>query len=276
MGGVVRLTPKRIAAFRKLIYEYYGTHARILPWRTTTDPYYVLVSEIMLQQTQVRRVVTKYTQFIGAFPDFHRLDAASLRDVLSVWQGLGYNRRALALKNIARTVVSEFAGQLPQDVETLMRFPGIGRATASAICAFAFGTPTVFVETNIRTVFIHCFFRNRDNVKDAEILPLVETTLDKANPREWYYALMDYGVMLKKEHGNLDTRSAHYKKQAPFEGSDRQIRGAVLRALTAKPSISEAQIVRELGTDPQRVRKNLDNLQREGFVKKKGKRLEIA
>jgi len=276
MGGVVRLTPKRIAAFQKLIYDYYCTHARILPWRTTTDPYYVLVSEIMLQQTQVPRVMTKYTKFIEAFPDFRTLDAAPLRDVLNVWQGLGYNRRALALKKVARIVVSQFNGHLPQDVETLMTFPGIGKATASAICAFAFGTPTVFVETNIRTVFIHCFFRNGDNVKDAEILPLVEATLDKETPREWYYALMDYGVMLKKEHGNLDRRSAHYKKQAPFEGSDRQIRGAILRLLTTKPLISEAQIVRELGAAPQRVRKNLDDLRQEGFIKRKGKKLEIA
>ena len=130
-------------------------------------------------------------------------------------------------------------------VETLMTFPGIGRATASAIAAFAFQHSTVFIETNIRRVFIHCFFHDMMNIKDVEILLLVERTLDTSNPREWYYALMDYGVMLKQKYENPNRRSAHYQKQSPFQGSNRQIRGMVLKLLVQESYISEHDIARK-------------------------------
>ena len=271
-----RLSPTRVREFQRAIYRHYRIHGRTFPWRRTHNPYHILVSEIMLQQTQTERVVHKYEQFINSFPDFASLAQAPLREILKVWQGLGYNRRAIALKNIARTVARNFQGNLPSSPETLMSLPGIGRATACAICAFAFNEPVVFIETNIRRVFIHHFFQKENDVKDTQMLPLVEKTLDTSNPRKWYFALMDYGVMLKKQHQNPNRKSAHYQKQPPFEGSNRQIRGMILRALTAESPISQQEIAKRLGMDPERVRGNLIQLQREGFIKRRGHRFTIA
>jgi A/G-specific adenine glycosylase len=188
------------------------------------DSYRILVSEIMLQQTQVERVLDKYKVFIRIFPDFSSLAVAPLADILKVWQGLGYNRRAVALQKIAISVMKESRGRLPVTREELLKLPGIGKYTASAILTFACNQPNIFIETNIRRVFIHFFFRDRENISDAEILPLIEMTLDAGNPREWYYALMDYGAMLKKTVENPNRKSSHYKKQAPFHGSNRQLR----------------------------------------------------
>lgn len=230
----------------------------------------------MLQQTQVQRVIGKYEQFTKKFPDFSSLARAPLRMVLKEWQGLGYNRRALALKQIAQRVTEEFHGNLPSSVEILTTFPGIGRATASAISTFAFHTPTVFIETNIRRVFIHCFFHDKTHIKDAEILPLVEKTLDSSNPREWYYALMDYGVMLKQKFENPNRKSAHYQKQAPFQGSNRQVRGMILKALTSEAYVSERKIAQKLQINPERLKNNLIQLEKEGFIKKQGRQFTLA
>ncbi len=270
------LTLDAVRAFQKLIYHYYQEHGRIFPWRMTHNPYYILISEIMLQQTQTERVIQKYEQFIDSFPDFSSLAEVPLRKILKIWQGLGYNRRAIALKRIAQTVMTRFHGNLPSSLEELTTLPGIGRATASAICAFAFNQPVVFIETNIRRVFIHHFFQNRNSVNDTEILPLVEKTLDTSNPRKWYFALMDYGVTIKKERPNPNRRSAHYQKQIRFEGSNRQIRGMILRTLTMEAWISQREIAKRLGIDPERLKKNLIQLQKEGFLKKRGNRFAIA
>jgi len=230
----------------------------------------------MLQQTQTERVGQKYGQFIASFPDFASLAHAPLREILKVWQGLGYNRRAVALKKVAQTVTTRFHGDLPSSPEALMSLPGIGRATACAICAFAFNEPVVFIETNIRRVFIHCFFQGQQGIKDTEILPLVAKTLDTSNPRKWYFALMDYGVILKKQYQNPNRRSAHYQRQPPFQGSNRQIRGMILRTLTAESPLSQREIEERLGKDPERVKGNLIQLQKEGFIRKKRSRFTIA
>jgi A/G-specific adenine glycosylase len=174
----VNLSSAAIRSFRQKIYRYYRSHGRALPWRTTRNPYHILVSEIMLQQTQVERVLQKYPQFVTAFPDFKTLAKAPLRKILHVWQGMGYNRRALFLKKIAVAVVEKFNGRLPRTIEELMSLSGIGKNTAASISAFAFNKPVAFIETNIRSVFIHCFFQDQDDVNDREILPLVEKTLD--------------------------------------------------------------------------------------------------
>ena len=274
--GTKGLTPHAVRAFQKLIHHHYQEHSRAFPWRMTHNPYHILISEIMLQQTQTERVAEKYEQFINAFPNFSSLARAPLCEILKAWQGLGYNRRALALKKIAQTVMSKFHGNLPSYSEPLMTLPGIGTATAYAISAFAFNEPTIFIETNIRRVFIHHFFQKEHGIKDTEILPLVEKTLDTSNPRKWYYALMDYGVMLKKEYQNPNRRSAHYQKQAPFEDSNRQIRGMILKTLVIEHDISETEIIKNLDMTPGRVRKNLIRLQKEGFIKKKGKRFTIT
>jgi len=260
------LSPARTRQFRRRVYRYFSDHGRSLPWRRRLNPYRVLVSEIMLQQTQVSRVAEKYGPFLVRFPDFKVLAAALLSDVLREWQGLGYNRRARSLHRAARIVVEEFGGRLPRDIAHLARLPGIGPATANSIAAFAFNAPVVFVETNIRAVFIHVFFRGRDGVRDDEIVPLVEQTLDRDNPRKWYSALMDYGVELKRTHGNPSRRSAHHHVQSPFEGSDRQVRGRILRTLLAHRKASCAMLHKETGCEPERLRRILRDLVREGML----------
>jgi A/G-specific adenine glycosylase len=240
--------PESIDKFKQTIYQYYAEHRREMPWRVSRNPYHILVSEIMLQQTQVGRVLAKYEEFISRFPDFHSVSKAPLQEVLGVWQGLGYNRRAIALQKICRLVVTEYSGVLPSSTETLQTFPGIGPATAGAICAFAFNQP-------------------------KEILPLVEGTLDSRSPRRWYHALMDYGAMLKKEEENPNRRSAHYSRQAPFQGSNREIRGLILKTLLEKPDLAEIRLV---GKNPKRVQPIITQLIREGFLVRAGNHLKIS
>ena len=260
--------------FRRTIWEYYRENARQMPWRETDDPYRIFISEVMLQQTQVSRVLKAYERFIAAFPDFPALAHAPLRDVLTLWQGMGYNRRAVSLHKAAGIIVNEHDGVLPRDTEELQSLPGIGPATAGSLAAFAYNAPTVFIETNIRRVFIHFFFPGRENVHDRDIMPLVEETLDRENPREWYYALMDNGTMLKAREKNPNRRSAHYQKQSRFEGSDRQIRGAVLRILTASSaeggSLEEIReglaSLENLKANDDRLARILDSLVRDGLL----------
>ncbi len=270
------LNKKNIIAFQKHIWKFYQREGRKFTWRDTDDPYHIVVSEIMLQQTQTYRVEPKFEQFIIAFPDFACLAHASLRDVLSIWQGLGYNRRALALQKIAQIVVSKYDGILPQLPEILESFPGIGKATAASICTFAFNYPAIFIETNIRAVFIHHFFQGKNSIKDSDILSLVEATLDRFNPCEWYYALMDYGVAIKKLYKNPSKKSAHYTKQSKFEGSDRQIRGMVLKVFTINFSMTLTEIIHGIDREPQRIEKALSQLCNEGFIKQCNNKFVVA
>ena len=272
-GGV---KPPDLRSFKRLIYDYYRKHGRSLPWRKTSNPYHILVSELMLQQTQVPRVLEKYREFIARFPDAAALAKAPLRSVLTVWQGLGYNRRALALKQIALALVAQHRGKVPSSFDDLVKLPGVGKATASAILAFAFNRPVVFIETNIRTVFIHFFFPGQDEVSDEEIIPLVTKTLDAANPREWYYALMDYGTFLKKSIANPGRKSRHYHKQTPFDGSNRQVRGRILRYLTRGRQSTEEEIAEGLSLDPGKVKSALLALEKEGLLTRKRAGLTIA
>ncbi len=266
----MKLNQESISAFQNFIWQFYTDNGRQFPWRNEASPYAVLVSEIMLQQTQTYRVEPKYEQWMLAFSSFDMLAQANLRDVLSAWQGLGYNRRGMALHKIAHIVMQEHGGQLPADPAVLESFPGIGKATAASICAFAFNMPTVFIETNIRAVFIHTFFKQKEEVSDKELLPFVAQTVDQLNPREWYYALMDYGVHLKKMHANPARRSAHHTKQSRFEGSDRQIRGAIIRVLTQHSALTLATLTTALKKEPERIQKIIQQLCAEGLVQKKG------
>lgn len=253
--------------FQEKVLDFYHRNGRHdLLWRKTTDPYQILVSEVMLQQTQVPRVTVKYPQFISAFPDVHSLAEASLSEVLGAWKGMGYNRRAIALREIAVLVVSKFSGVIPDDESVLSGFPGIGKATAGSIAAFAYNCPTVFIETNIRRVFIHCFFGDQVPVSDHEIRPLVARTLDCEHPREWYYALMDYGAVLGTRIPNPNRRSTHYHRQTAFEGSDRQLRGRILELLLREGAINQNGLVTCIGEKPERTMDILRALAREGFV----------
>jgi A/G-specific adenine glycosylase len=260
------LEAKTVSAFQKHIYSSYHANPRPMPWRTSKDPYCIIVSEIMLQQTQVERVKTKYAEFLSAFPTLAALASAPLEDVLRVWQGLGYNRRAVALKGCAEAIVSRYDGQFPRHIEELESLPGIGPYTARAVAAFAFGIAEPLIETNIRTVFIHFFFHGRDKISDREIMPLVTATLDRHNPRDWYYALMDFGVLLKQLHPNPGRRSSHHQKQSRFEGSNRQLRSRLLRKVIAKQGLSAAELAQELDVDLGDVGRNLAAMEREGFL----------
>ncbi len=254
-------------SFKKKIYEYYSEHKRSFAWRNIDNAYYIVVSEIMLQQTQTHRVVDKFEQFIREFPNLESLANAPQDKVVANWQGLGYNRRALALKQVAERVVKEFNGIVPDDPDTLVTFKGIGPYTAASICAFAFNRPTVFIETNIRAVFIHEFFPKEKEVHDKQLMPLIEKTLDTKQPREWYYALMDYGVMLKKAHKNPSRKSAHHTRQSKFEGSDRQVRGAILKMLIADRSLSEQEFIEAIPREASKVKRIVSNLEQEGFIR---------
>lgn len=256
--------------FKSAVYAYYRSHSRSLPWRETYDPYRILVSEIMLQQTQVERVREKYAAFLEVFPDFAALGAAPLTEVLSLWQGLGYNRRAVSLHNCAKTVVERYGGTLPPCVEEMERLPGIGHYTARAVAAFSFGIPAAFIETNIRSVYIHHYFQDREGVKDSEIMPLVEQTLDVSDPRQWYYALMDYGAMLKKTHGNPNRKSAHHARQSPFQGSNRERRSMILKAVLAVPGVNGRGLAEMLQGYGERLKENLKQLEQEGFIRQEG------
>lgn len=261
------LTSEVVELFQKIIYDFYKKHKRHFPFRENVTPYKVLVSEIMLQQTQTRRVSEKYLQFIKKFPDFSSLSAASLEEILKEWRGLGYNRRAIALKTIADTIIKDFGGKLPESIETLKSFPQVGHNTASSIITFAFNKPTAFIETNIRRVYIYFFFPNKRKISDKEILWIVKKTIDNINPREWYYALMDYGVMLKKAHPELNKKSTHYRKQAPFKGSIRQIRGKILELLIKQGKMEIENIERKFDSkEKKKVISTLNQLKKEGFI----------
>ncbi len=269
------MTPARVRAFRMRVLAHYGKHGRDLPWRKRPTAYRVLVSEIMLQQTQVDRVIGKYAAFLAAFPGFAALARAPRATLLRLWSGLGYNRRALALQELAKTVLRDHCGRLPADPEALLALPGIGRYTAGAVLAFAFNKPVVFLDTNIRRVFLHEFFPDRDQVPDNELLPLIERTLDRTDPRTWYNALMDYGSVLKQQHANPNRRSAHYTRQSPFADSNRQVRGAILRVLVQEAPLTEREIAKRTGLDPARVKALLPQLAAEGFLVKTGRYYSI-
>lgn len=272
-----------IINFRKVIWNYYRTQGRDLPWRRTRDPYRILVSEIMLQQTQVSRVTQYYEKFIKKFSDFETLARAKTETVLRIWQGLGYNRRALSLRILAGEVVAQYHGKLPRDIATLISLPGVGEYTAGAIRAFAFNKPEIFIETNIRRVFIHFFFPEKKHlagreVTDTEIKRYIERTLDLKNPREWYFALMDYGAMLgiASRDKNPNRRSAGYVRQSRFAGSDRELRGKILRLLLARRKIASSILSREFNEPSTRVLKIITLLEREGFLVKDEGFLRLA
>jgi A/G-specific adenine glycosylase len=232
------MTRPSLTDFQNIVWNYYQTSGRHdLPWRMpltdgSFDPYRIMVSELMLQQTQVLRVTPKYYEFLGRFPDVVALAEADLGQVLTVWSGLGYNRRAKFLWQAAGSISQTFHGVFPDTPAGLVSLPGVGKNTAGAILAYAFNQPVTFIETNIRSAYIHHFFADQTYVADAAIIELVEQTLDHSNPREWYWALMDYGSYLKKTAGNASVRSLNYTKQSAFHGSRRQIRGQVLKCLT--------------------------------------------
>lgn len=265
----MKLTSAQTANFQQVVWEYFRMHARSMPWRDDPNPYYVLVSELMLQQTQVSRVVTKFTEFIERFPDVKSLADAPLAAVLIAWNGLGYNRRAKFLHETARKIATEHDGKIPDALEALVTLPGIGPNTAGAVLAYAYNQPTVFVETNVRTVLFHHFFADYDKkISDKELRELAEQVLDRDSSREWYWALMDYGTHLKKTAGGRLESSRHYKKQSPLQGSLREVRGRIIKVLTEDP-LTETELQKAVGVD-ERFTPALAGLKNERLVTQKG------
>lgn len=260
-------------AFTEVLWAFYDDQGRHdLPWRLAEpngefDAYKILVSELMLQQTQVQRVIPKFNEFLMKFPDAVTLAAASLAEVLVLWSGLGYNRRAKYLWQAAHAIGNDLGGELPSTVNELVKLPGVGPNTAGAIAAYAYNQPALFIETNIRTAYIHHFFSDQTDVSDKQILSKLTDTLDHEHPREFYWALMDYGSYLKRTVGNLNRSSTTYAKQSTFAGSQRQVRGQVLRALAGGK-----QSTRQLRTviNDERVQSVLADLLAENLIKKVG------
>jgi A/G-specific adenine glycosylase len=264
----VKETP---AAFRKKVLTYhriYGRHH--LPWRKTRDPYAILVSEIMLQQTQVDRVRPYFERWLKKFPTTEALARAPLSEVLQEWQGLGYNRRGKLLRECAKEIVEKHSGKIPQDFAALVALPAIGPYTAGAIRAFAFDEKEVFIETNIRAALLHHFFPRSQKVPDTKLVPILKKLLKGVkSAREWYSALMDYGVLVKKKYPNPSRRSKHHTQQSRFEGSERQIRGEIIRQLLKGPT-SPAQLLSSGIAKPERIESVLRNLEKEEMIEKKG------
>ncbi len=255
-----------VPEFRALVLDHYRREGRAFPWRETRDPWAIMVSEFMLQQTQTERVVPYWTRWLELWPKAADLAAAPLELVLREWSGLGYNRRARFLREAASAIVIDHGGRVPEDAEALDALPGIGPYTARAIAAFAYGRPEVFIETNIRAVVLHFFFPGRADVHDRELLPILAEALDREDPRSWYYALMDYGAALKKLTVNPSRRSAHYAKQSPFAGSLRQARGAALRSLAADGPATAPDLAARTGLASERLDAALTALATDGMV----------
>ena len=251
--------------FRRVVWTYYKTHGRhTLPWRKTKDPYKILVSEVMLQQTQVERVIPFYSKFIKQFPTAKKLAAAPLSEVLKSWQGLGYNRRAKMLHRAAKALGT----RKKLSVAELEALPGVGPYTARAVAAFAYNQNIVFVETNIRTAIIQHFFPKKKKVSDKEIEKVLVQALPEGKAREWYSALMDYGASLKLSGISHNAKSKTYTKQPKFAGSLREARGAILREL-ARGAASPARLIDLFGAERRaQMRTALQALWTERLVEK--------
>lgn len=257
--------------FQTEILDYYQKNKRIMPWRDISNPYKIFVSEMMLQQTQVERVKIKYTEFIKKFPTLTSVAQADKAEILKVWQGLGYNRRALFIKKACEEIISKHKGTFPKDFHTLQTLSGIGPSTAGALCAFAYNQPVFFIETNIRAVILHFFFKNKDTVSDEEIMEVLKKiTPHTINPRDWYYALYDYGTYLKKSLGKnktqLHKKSKHYTKQSKFEGSFRQKRAQVLKLKLSDPDMPDQKIINTLSLSAQEFEDVIESLDKDELI----------
>lgn len=285
-----------LGAFVDRVFEEGDAHRRDLPWRFIDDSYAVLVSEVMLQQTQVSRVQGRWERWCERFPTPDALAAADVSEVLGEWQGLGYNRRALALKSACEVCSSRYGGAVPDSYDELLALPGIGPATAAGIEAFARNRPAIYLETNVRTVLIHEFFPSAARVPDRELVPILRACLGiigvlepspapraaaaERCPRTWYYALLDYGAHLKATIPNPSRRSASYARQSPFEGSHRQKRSELLRFVLASEGCTTEEAVAFLDDfearrgrgplDPAMVSAILNDLSLEGFFRREG------
>ncbi|MDX9956934.1 MAG: helix-turn-helix domain-containing protein [Spirochaetia bacterium] len=258
-------------SFRTLVWNHFQHNQRSFAWRETRDPWHILVSEVMLQQTQTHRVAPKYDAWFTQFPDLASLAEAPLSAVYEAWKGLGYNNRAMRLRNSARICLELYGGQVPQDEAALLALPGIGRYTARAVRCFSWNHTDAFLETNIRSALIFHFFPDPQLlVKDQALEPVAAAVLDRSDPRTWHYAMMDYGAWLKKVTANPSRRSTAHAKQPAFEGSPRQARGAVLRALAEAGAGTVQELADKAGLAYPRAQAAVAALAAEGLVRYEG------
>jgi A/G-specific adenine glycosylase len=260
---MIKISAQRIAAFRRKIWRFYAQHRRHLPFRESDDPYRIVVAEFMLQQTQVARVIPKYEAWLEKWPTWGELAAAGRRELLAMWSGLGYNRRAIYLAQLAEIIVERFDNRLPDDPEILQTLPGIGPYTAHAVLIFTFNKPLVTIDTNIRRVLIHEFDLPSDTPK-SKLEDLARRLLPRGRSRDWHNALMDYSRVALP--GRLPNASPRHK-QKPFRGSRRQIRGEIVRRLTASPRVALDHIARDMKRPVGDVTEAAEALRKEGLVR---------
>ncbi|RME52395.1 Fe-S cluster assembly protein HesB [Candidatus Woesearchaeota archaeon] len=255
----------------KKILTWYARNARDLPWRKTKDPYAILVSEFMLQQTQVERVKPYYLAWLSQWPTITCLSRERPANVLRAWSGLGYNARALRLLQTAKRIVQEHNNKIPHNKEDLQRLPGIGAYTASAILAFAYNKPEPVIDTNIRRVLIHeCSLPHTISAQD--LATVAKQLIPKGRSRDWHNALMDYGAtVLTSKTTNIPPTT----KQPSFEGSTRQARGAIIRHLLSKGAVklsregfetTSKELAKQLQIAPERVAAALESLHNDGII----------
>lgn len=272
--------PSPAAASREALLAWYRPRRRAYPWRRTRDPYVILVSEVMLQQTQAARVAAAFGPFLRRFPTVRALARATRSDVLRAWGGLGYNRRAVALHEAARAIVREHGGCVPADPAALRRLPGVGPYTAAAVASLGFGVPVAAVDTNVRRIVarVHA---GTDRPAPGTVRAIAEAWVEASDPGAWNQALMDLGREVCRPRPRCEVcplaPTCRFRasgaaprprrpRSGPFEGSNRQLRGAVVRVLRHRPALTLGVLARELGRDGARVRAVVAELVRDGIV----------
>ncbi len=249
-----------------MVLSFHAKEGRDFSWRRTTDPWAILVSEVMLQQTQTARVEPLFDAWMSRFPLAKNVADAGMAELYEAWKGLGYNSRAMRLRETARICVADYGGLPPSNEKLLLQLPGVGRYTARAVLAFAWNIPSSFLETNIRAALIFHFFDGAEKITDRELESVAETVMVRDDARRWYYALMDYGAWLKKQEPNPARKAAVYAKQSTFQGSVRQARGALLRLLGERGTASLSWIAAESGIEYNRLQLAANGLARDGIL----------
>ena len=257
------ISEEEISTFQQKVFQFYQENKRNLPWRKTTDPYNILVSEFMLQQTQVNRVIEYFTKWMRRWPTVQKLASEEYKNLLQAWMGLGYNRRAMYLHNTAKKIVNEFNGDVLTAIKNFKQLPGVGLYTSKAIQIFAANADISTVDTNIRRIFIDQFNLD-ESISDKQLFQLAQKCLPLGRSRDWHNALMDYGAI------HLTSRKTGIKpktQQSRFQGSDRQIRGKVLRMLLQE-NYTKYQLQQKLKVESNRLEEILRKMKKEKTISK--------
>ena len=262
MREMTCISETKIKNFNEKIFAWWKKNKRTLPWRETTNPYYIMISEIMLQQTQVNRSVEKYLEFIKEYPTIKELAEASVSSVLKIWSGLGYNRRALWLQEAANQIVR--LNEFPKTPEELQKLKGIGPYTSRSILIFTFNYDIATVDTNIRRILIAENFA-KVNTKEKELFIIAQKLLPKGKARDWHNALMDYGALV------LTSAKTGIKPKTTISSSskeNRRFRGIIVKYLTRTTKAKKEKIVKNCNIPNEKIDDILVGLIADGLVKK--------